>query len=103
MIGGVYVLTALLAIFIYTSRLYTNRTVLAAVGKSWIPVEDGEVGRSIRKMIVKALERSALIAWEGRPRDLTKDNSHKTEDEVIWHEGDGLMGAKDNAGGSLGS
>lgn len=70
MIGGTYVLTALIAIFIYTSRLYTNRTVLAGVGKAYIPIEEGEVGRNVRKMIVKQLERSAIIAWESRPRDL---------------------------------
>lgn len=70
MIGGTYVLTALIAIFIYTSRLYTNRTVLAGVGKAYIPIEPGEVGRNVRKMIVKQLERSAIIAWESRPRDV---------------------------------
>ena len=70
MIGGTYVLVATCAIFIYSSRLYTNRTVLAGVGKSYVPIEEGEVGRSVRKMIVKQLERSAIVAWEGRPRDL---------------------------------
>ncbi|KAK3623328.1 hypothetical protein LTR22_024439 [Elasticomyces elasticus] len=70
MIGGVYFLLAIITIFIYSSRLYTNRTVLAAVGKAYLPIEDGEVGKSIRKMIVKQLERSAIVAWESRPRDL---------------------------------
>jgi len=70
MVGGVYILTGLLTIFIYTSRLYTNRTVLAGVGKAYIPVEAGEVGKSVRKMVVKQLERSAIVAWEARPRDL---------------------------------
>ncbi|KAK4553057.1 hypothetical protein LTR86_009784 [Recurvomyces mirabilis] len=68
-VGSVYVLVALLAIFIYSSRLYTNRTVLAAVGKAYIPVEEGEVGKNVRKMIVKQLERSAIIAWEAKPRN----------------------------------
>jgi hypothetical protein len=69
MIGGTYVLTALVAIFIYSSRLYTNRSVLAGVGKAYIPVEEGEVGRNVRKMVASQLERSAVIAWEARPRD----------------------------------
>lgn len=69
MIGGVYVLTALIAIFIYASRLYTNRSVMAGVGKAYIPVEEGEVGRNVRKMIASQLERSAVVAWESRPRD----------------------------------
>ncbi|KAK4545878.1 hypothetical protein LTR36_002442, partial [Oleoguttula mirabilis] len=83
MIGGVYVLTALLSIFIYSSRLYTNRTVLAGVGKAYIPVEDGEVSKSVRKMIVKQLERSAIVAWESKPRDL--------EGEILEAEKEGLL------------
>lgn len=70
MIGGAYVLTIIIAIFIYSSRLYTNRSVLSSVGKAYIPIEDGEVGTMVRKMIVKQLERSAIVAWESRPRDL---------------------------------
>ncbi|KAK5118826.1 hypothetical protein LTR62_000035 [Meristemomyces frigidus] len=70
MVASVYVLVALVAIFIYSSRLYTNRTVLAGVGKAYIPVEKGEVGKKVRKMIVKQLERSAIIAWEAKPRNV---------------------------------
>lgn len=70
MIGGAYLLIAVVAIFLYSSRLYTNRSILSAVGKAYVPVEDGEVGRAVRKMIVKQLGRSAIVAWEGRPRDL---------------------------------
>lgn len=72
-IGGVYIITALLTLFVYSGRLYTNRSVLAAVGKSWIPVEDGEVSKNVRKMIKACLSRSAIIAWESRPRDLQKE------------------------------
>lgn len=70
MIGGAYILTIITAIFIYSSRLYTNRSVLSAVGKAYVPIEDGEIGKMVRKMIVKQLERSAIVAWESRPRDL---------------------------------
>lgn len=70
MVGGVYVLLAVFTLFIYFSRLYTNRTVLAGVGKAYIPIEDGEVGRGVRKLIVDQLQRSAIVAWEARPRDL---------------------------------
>jgi len=83
MIGGTYVLTALIAIFIYSSRLYTNRSVLAGVGKAYIPVEDGEVGRNVRKMIAAQLERSAVIAWESRPRD--------TMGEIVRAEKEGWL------------
>ncbi|KAI5362016.1 Putative defect at low temperature protein [Septoria linicola] len=70
MIGGVYFLTAIIAVFIYSSRLYTNRRVLSDIGKPYVPIEDGEVGKTVRKMIVKQLDRSAVVAWESRPRDL---------------------------------
>lgn len=83
MIGGTYVLTALIAIFIYSSRLYTNRSVLAGVGKAYIPVEDGEVGRNVRKMIAAQLERSAVVAWESRPRD--------TMGEIVLAEKEGWL------------
>lgn len=70
MIGGIYVLTAAMAIFIYSGRIYTHRSVLADVGKAYIPIEEGELGKKVRKMIVKQLERSAIVAWESKPRDL---------------------------------
>lgn len=69
-VAGVHLLTVVLAIFIYASRIYTNRTVLAGIPKSYIPVEPGEVGKNVRRMIAKQLERSALIVWDARPRDL---------------------------------
>jgi hypothetical protein len=69
-IGGVYVLVVILTLFIYSSRLYTNRAVLAQVGKSWMPVQPGEVSKRVRKEVVKAANRSALIAYETKPRDL---------------------------------
>ncbi|KAF2841944.1 hypothetical protein M501DRAFT_1013323 [Patellaria atrata CBS 101060] len=68
-VAGVYILTIVIAIFIYASRLYTNRIVLAAIPKSYIPIEPGEVGKNVRRIIVKNLKRSATIAWDSRPRD----------------------------------
>ncbi|KAF2471812.1 uncharacterized protein BDR25DRAFT_23163 [Lindgomyces ingoldianus] len=69
-IGGVYVLTFLIVLLVYSTRLYTNRTVLQAIPKSYIPVEDGEVGKIVRRMIVKVLKRSAIVAWDSNPRDV---------------------------------
>lgn len=43
---------------------------MAGMGKAYVPVEPGEVGKSVRKMIVNQFERSAMVAWESRPRDL---------------------------------
>jgi hypothetical protein len=67
-VAGCYLLTVVLAILIYASRLYTNRTVLAAIPKTWIPIEKGEVNKKVRKMIVASLNRNAVIAWDARPR-----------------------------------
>jgi len=72
-IAGGYLLTLLLALIIYASRLYTNRTVIAGIPKTWIPVEKGDVRDSVRKMIVDSLSRSAVIAWNARPRVLDHD------------------------------
>jgi len=68
MVAGTYLLTLLLAALIYASRIYTNRSVVAAIPKTWIPVEKGDVGKSVRKMILDGLNRSAIIAWDSRPR-----------------------------------
>lgn len=43
---------------------------MAGMGKAYIPVEPGEVGKSVRNMIVNQFVRSAMVAWESRPRDL---------------------------------
>jgi hypothetical protein len=67
-VAGCYLLTVILAILIYASRLYTNRTVLTAIPKNWIPIEKGEVNTKVRKMIVASLSRNAVIAWDARPR-----------------------------------
>ncbi|KAH8819955.1 hypothetical protein F5884DRAFT_762357 [Xylogone sp. PMI_703] len=67
-IAGCYFLTIFLATLIYASRLYTTRSVLAAIPKTWIPVEKGDVKERVRKMISDGLKRSAWIAWNARPR-----------------------------------
>ena len=69
-VGGTYVLTLLTAVVVYAFRLYTNRTVLAAIPKTWSPTEKGDVGKRVRKLVIEHLERSALITYESRPRDL---------------------------------
>lgn len=69
MIVGTYILTALLAILIYASRLFTNRSILQGIPKSYIPIEQEDLpGRLTRKEIVGGLRRSAIIAYKARPR-----------------------------------
>lgn len=72
-IGGVYLLTFSIVLLIYSTRIYTNRTVLSAIPKPYIPVEEGEVGKKVRRMVVKELKRSAIVAWDSRPRDLSME------------------------------
>lgn len=83
-IGGVYVLTAIIVILIYSTRIYTNRSVLQAIPKPYIPVEDGEVGRMVRRMIIKHLRRSAIVAWDSRPRDVRAEagTGEDTDEEL---------------------
>jgi len=69
-IGGVYLLTLLIVLLIYSTRIYTNRTVLSSIPKPYVPIEEGEVGTSVRRMVARELKRSAIIAWDSRPRDL---------------------------------
>lgn len=81
-IAGVYFLTVIFAVVIYASRLYTTRSTLAAIPKTWIPVEKGDVGKSVRKMIVEGLTRSAVVAWDAKPRLPLPDNNGSVE-EII--------------------
>lgn len=63
-----YTLAIFVVAFIYLARLYVNRSVLANIPKSWIPIEKGDVRRKVRKVIRLGLSRSAAIAFESRPR-----------------------------------
>lgn len=63
-----YVLTILLVLFVYLTRLYLNRSALSSIPKQWIPIEKGEVGKRVHTMIQRYLSRSAAIAYDARPR-----------------------------------
>ena len=69
-IAGAYLITFFLAVFIYASRIYTNRTVLASIPKAWIPVEREDLGPNVRGLVEDGLSRSAIIAYQARPRDM---------------------------------
>ena len=78
-VAGTYLVTAIIALFIYASRLYTNKAILAAMPRSYLPIEKGEVGEKVHKIIVRNRQRSAIIAWESRPRDLRPETSQTQE------------------------
>lgn len=63
-----YLVTILVVVFIYATRLYLNRSVLAAIPREYLPAEKGEVPRDVRAMIGESLSRSAALAFEARPR-----------------------------------
>ena len=95
MLGSTYVLTIFIAIFIYSSRLYTNRSSMSAVGKAYIAIEDGEVTKAVRKMIVKQLHRSAIVAWESRPRDLYGEIIVAGQEGLLPQESDSSVDKND--------
>lgn len=70
---GSHLLTLIIAIFIYAGRLFANRKALAAIPKSWSPIEKGDVEKPVRRIVGEHLKRSALIAFEAHPRNLQDD------------------------------
>ncbi|KAJ5659458.1 hypothetical protein N7507_005909 [Penicillium longicatenatum] len=68
-ITGAYVITFILAVLIYSTRIYTNRSTLAGIPKAWIPVEKDDVSKSVRRMVKEGLARSAVVSYQARPRD----------------------------------
>lgn len=81
-IAGAYFVTVFFAIIIYASRLWTTGTVLKAIPKTYIPVEKGDVGEKVRKMIAGGLNRSAAIAWTFRPRADSQPTSEAPEPDA---------------------
>lgn len=70
---GSHLLTLAVAIFIYAGRLFANRKALAAIPKSWSPIEKADVEKPVRRIVRENLKRSALIAFEAHPRSLQDD------------------------------
>jgi hypothetical protein len=68
-VAGGYVLTGLIALLVYASRLYTNRAILAGIPDAWVAVDESSVKPIVWRMIRKGIGRSALIAWAARPKD----------------------------------
>ncbi|MCJ1312900.1 hypothetical protein MMC25_006576 [Agyrium rufum] len=68
-IAGAYFLTFLLALLIYSTRLFVTRNHLQSIPRSWIPIEKADVTKDVRRMIVDGLAASAAIAWRAHPRE----------------------------------
>ncbi|RMJ22364.1 Thermatolerance membrane protein Dlt1 [Aspergillus sp. HF37] len=82
-ITGAYVATFLMTVMIYATRIYTNRTVLRGIPKAWIPVEREDVGKSVRRLVMEGLARSAIISFQARPRDMAADGDKFSEFETL--------------------
>ncbi|KAI1913502.1 hypothetical protein LOZ53_002441 [Ophidiomyces ophidiicola] len=82
-ISGVYIVTLLLVILIYASRIFTNRSVLAGIPKAWIPIENPDVGKNVRRLVVEGLTRSAVIAQQARPRDRSGEDTSMLDQALI--------------------
>lgn len=74
-VAGAYVLTALVCALLYASRLYTNRSVLKDIPKSFMPIEKEDLpGKRVRRLIVDSLARSVVVAYQARPRPRSTEN-----------------------------
>ncbi|KAL7932336.1 nucleoporin protein Ndc1-Nup domain-containing protein [Trichoderma chlorosporum] len=83
-IASGYVVTVFIVGFVYIVRLYVNRTVLASIPKSWVPVDKGDVKEAIYKMVAAGLSRSSAIAYAARPRvdeEMMGDDQDEDDDQ----------------------
>ncbi|CAI7664738.1 unnamed protein product [Penicillium manginii] len=72
-ITGAYVITFFLAVLIYATRIYTNRSTLAGIPKAWIPVEKEDLSKSVRHMVKDGIAKSVVLAYQARPRDTSEE------------------------------
>ena len=77
-VAGVYLLTFILAVFIYASRLFSTRSALAGIPREWNLIGNGKgdpgiglgMGYRMGRLVRDGLDRSTIINHEGKPRDL---------------------------------
>jgi hypothetical protein len=72
-VAATYLGTFLACCFLWAARLYTNRAALAAIPKSYLPVTAADLPAKVRRLVVRNARRSALIAWDSRPRDVARE------------------------------
>ncbi|OAA33725.1 hypothetical protein AAL_01190 [Moelleriella libera RCEF 2490] len=83
-----YVVTVLIVVFVYMLRLYITKSAIAAIPKAWVPIEKGDLKDVVYRMIQGGLNRSAVIAYEARPREQLDDIGSRDGD------GDGDAGGQ---------
>ncbi|KAK4696634.1 hypothetical protein P7C71_g1314, partial [Lecanoromycetidae sp. Uapishka_2] len=85
-VGGFYILTFLITAFIYGWRQFKTRSSIAKIPRDRI-----DVGGKVGKEVQGGLQRTAVIAYEARPRDL-RDEKDKRGIERKTRIGRGSVG-----------
>lgn len=68
-IAAAWVLTALIAAFLYGTRLYTTRSILRDIPKTFLPIEREDLpGRNVHHLVRETYACSAVIAYQAKPR-----------------------------------
>lgn len=68
-IAAAWILTGLIAAFLYGTRLYTNRSILRDIPKTFLPIEREDLpGRNVHRLIQETFARSATVAYHAKPR-----------------------------------
>lgn len=62
-----YLVTVVIVCFVYLMRLYINKTALAAIPRSYVPIGKGDFNEDMYRTVAAGLDRSAAIALEARP------------------------------------
>jgi len=68
-VAGCYVLTALIALIIYISRIYSVRRLMADIPKFYAPVKKVYLRARVHKAVTANLSRSAVISVQSRPKE----------------------------------
>ncbi|KAI5802233.1 hypothetical protein FPQ18DRAFT_313253 [Pyronema domesticum] len=76
-IAGVYVLTAIVAVTIYTARMYTFRRLLADIPKSHALVGKADLPRRVHAAVTRGISRSAYVSLISRPKE-------GAQGEAVW-------------------
>ena len=94
-VGGVYVLTFVVALFIYAARLFSTRSALANIPRAWDLSGNetdnpslgigmsGKMGRLVRE----GWQRSAVITYECTPRELKGRSQIQHATRQSWNGG----------------
>jgi hypothetical protein len=72
-VAATYLGTFLACCFLWAARLYTNRAALAAIPKSYLPTTAADLPAKVRRLVARNARRSALVAWDSRPRDVSQE------------------------------